>query len=112
MYNFLITLLLLINSLSIFAANYKYQTMKQIPGYEAKFILGTSQANKTYGILDCQSFIQKIDIYKTTGEKISDAPITYAECEGLYKKYTRCIEDKGSICINTQNIFSNSCYCK
>lgn len=88
-----------------------YNKMTPIEGYDARFIIEHEDSHNDYSILDCQSFIHKFDSYDKYDQLKKEVFIDINECESLYFKIDDCIQNSGSVCIDTDNLEDNSCNC-
>ncbi len=61
--------------------------------------------------LDCQSFLQKIDFFDSSGNLYSENYIDINECEYLFRQTQKCIETQAVKCFDPDYIFNNSCEC-
>ena len=93
------------------AFQYPFNNMKLVEDYDGKYLINNTKSDKNYSVLDCQSFIHKIDIYDKEKNIIHENFIDVQECEELYFKIMGCIKDEGSVCIDGQNIFQADCAC-
>lgn len=100
-------------SFNILSAKFIYTEMNYLDDFEAIFKLtNKSELVNDYTVLDCQSFIQRLDTFGKHDELLNESVITYTECEELFFKYDRCIEKQKSVCIDTKDLFSNNCSCQ
>ena len=104
----LLTLLFLFPA---YAQQFSYNSLKKVDGFDSKFLIESTKNKESFTILDCQSFIHKLDIIDKKASLIHENYIDINECQDLYFKFTRCIKDKGYICIDGQDIFQTSCDC-
>jgi hypothetical protein len=97
--------------LPAYGFQYNYNEINKVDQYDALFKITNSSSQSNYTKLDCQSFIQKLDTYDKNDQRVYENFITVNECEDLYFKFTRCIEDNGKLCIDNNNIFKFECDC-
>ena len=103
-------ILLCFLSLEVFAFKIEFNKIELEQQWDAKFLLSSSK-HKAEGILDCQSFFNKLDFYSASGQLISENFVFPDECEEIYSRTIYCLENYGSQCFDSQNIFNNSCDC-
>lgn len=110
--------LILTGFLTLLCANVSAQTkqftvdrMSILPDFTQSFLLTNSKPNSYYGILDCQSFFQKLDFYDLDGLLITENFITINECIQFYEVTARCIEKNNTKCFDMSDIFSPNCNC-
>jgi len=97
--------------LPAYGFQYQYDSLEKIPEYDAVFNLINSQDSTNTTKLDCQSFIHKLDIEDSKLNVTYENFIDFYECEELYIKFARCIKDEKTVCIDSNNIFSDQCSC-
>lgn len=62
--------------------------------------------------LDCMSFFHKLDfIYNPTGDVLEQV-LSASECEYMFNKISSCIDSEGYVCIETDDVFQDNCFCK
>lgn len=97
--------------LPAYAFQYSYDQMEKVDEFDSIFKIIDTKSDANYTKLDCQSFIQKLDTFDKNDQQVYENYITINECEDLYFKFTRCIKDKGNICIDHDDIFKYECDC-
>ncbi len=97
--------------LPAYGFQYSYDHMVKVDQYDSIFKITQTSSNANYTKLDCQSFIQKLDTFDKNDQRVYENYITINECEDLYFKFTRCLQDKGNVCIDNDDIFKYECEC-
>ena len=95
---------------SVEAAQYDFQRISIEPGFNVKFQLINTTHNLYNGVLDCQSFFQKLD-FLAQGSLIEEHYISINECEFFYEKINECLTLEEKICFDTTNLFKANCDC-
>ncbi len=102
---------LLFFSFCINANEIKINQMVLMDNFHAKFHLKSTKKDSPSIVLDCQSFINKLDFYDKNQMKTSDNIIGNDECETMYNHVNRCLDSKGIKCFDPMNINIDSCGC-
>jgi hypothetical protein len=108
----LLIVALALTSLQLFGAQYSFNSIKNVQDYEAKFTISNTKKASNEAVLDCQSFIHRLDIYNHSNQIIHKNVITYNECEDLYRKFQKCLKTEKKFCIDSEYVFSNTCKCE
>jgi hypothetical protein len=80
--------------------------------YDAVWELENSQDGTVSAVLDCQSFFHKLDFIHNPSGEVLENFLSFKECEDIYYKVTDCLKTEGYVCIDTDDILDNQCYCK
>lgn len=95
-----------------FAETFSFDQFAKYQDFDAMFML-TKQNDLSVKVkLDCQSYFHKVDILDSTNNILSENYISIGECEYLYNNFTRCIATEQIKCIDTDDIFNESCKCE
>lgn len=84
-------------------------SIQAIEDFDARFLLTSSQENQSV-VLDCQSFFQKIDFF-VDDEIQSENFISINECEWLFDKTRACLRRNREVCLDSDDLWSDSCKC-
>lgn len=105
----LLILLLLTSSLFSIETEFDQITNSDL---DAVWNLANTKDPSLTARLDCMSFFHKLDfIYTPTGDVLENV-ISSPECEYMYNKISQCIDKEGYVCIETDNLFQDNCFCK
>ena len=85
--------------------------IEQVPGYDLVFKLSNSKTNSDYIHLDCQSYFHKFELFNSQNQLKSEVFLSGGECEYLWEKSQTCIQEVGSKCIQTEDLFNPDCSC-
>jgi len=103
-------ILLLLSNLAI-AETFEFNRMDSFADFEIKFLLTHETDNSNQAVLDCQSFIQKLDFFDEQGSLVSENVIDITECEQIYNNTVSCFNNKQNKCFDTEDIFNTACVC-
>lgn len=104
-------LILLLMSSQVWATQINFSRLSVAPDFDLKFVITHDVEHQQYAILDCQSFIQKMDLFDEAGNLISENPISINECEYLFDQFITCFDKKQDKCIDTKDLFRDGCLC-
>lgn len=96
---------------SLFSIETEFDFMTN-PDLDAVWTIENSNDGTISAVLDCQSFFHKFDFYHNPSGEISENFVSTSECQFLYDKISTCIDKEGVVCLETDDIFVDSCYCK
>jgi len=94
------------------ADEFTYNKISRHIDFESMFKISSDQDLSNHAILDCQSFFQKMDFKDKDGQLIFENVISINECEYLYDNITACIKESKTKCIDSDDLYNESCECK
>lgn len=109
--NLKMLIILLMLTSSLLSIETEFDSMSN-PELEAVWNLENSYDGTISAVLDCQSFFHKLDFYHNPSGEMAENFISFSECKNLYDKISTCIDEEGVVCLDTDDIFVDSCYCK
>lgn len=89
----------------------EYSNIEVHPEFEVKFLLTHETDHEDAIVLDCQSFLNKIDFFDSHDQLISENFIDIHQCEEIYLNTMSCFDQGLPKCIKPEDIFSKSCNC-
>ena len=109
--NLKMLLILLMLTSSLFSIETEFDSMSN-PELEAVWNLENSYDGTISAVLDCQSFFHKLDFIHNPSGEVSENFISFDECKFVYDKVSNCLETEGFVCLETDDILAEGCYCK
>jgi hypothetical protein len=79
--------------------------------FDAVWELENTNDATVSAIIDCQSFFHKLDFIHNPSGEIIENFLTTNECQDIYLHVNDCIEKEGYVCIETDDIFNDQCFC-
>ena len=103
-------LILLLISSSAFAG-LEYDQIETHPDFEVKFLLSSQNNHQNKVVLDCQSFLHKLEFYDASDSLYAEKFIDIYQCEEIYLNVMNCF-DRGEVkCIDENDILNPNCTC-
>lgn len=93
-----------------FSVQRSFDHFERLKGFDYMFML-VKEDHDYFGILDCQSYFNKLELYDEKSEIEEDQVIYRYECEYLFRKIDRCLLNKKRVCLDTDDLWLESCEC-
>lgn len=90
---------------------FNYTSIQSIEGFDGIFNLTNQNDENRKLRLDCQSFFHKLDFYNKQDQMLFENYISFGECEYLFDNFNKCLKNEKIKCVDTEDIFNESCQC-